>query len=79
MRTILPPTGNYVISTFKYTSMASVVSLGELLLSVQTIYSRNFEVIPLLIVASIWYLVLTTILSYGQSHVERYFGRGYGT
>jgi polar amino acid transport system permease protein len=78
MRTIIPAAGNYTISMLKYTSLASVVALNELLLTVQTIYSRNFLVIPLLAVASIWYLALTSILSVGQHFLERYFGRGYG-
>ena len=42
----------------------------------QLIYAVNYEPIPLLIVASIWYLVVTTILSIGQYYVERHFGRG---
>jgi polar amino acid transport system permease protein len=50
--------------------------MTELLYSVQTIYSVNFQVIPLLIVASIWYLILTTVFSIGQMFLERHFGRG---
>jgi polar amino acid transport system permease protein len=43
---------------------------------VQSIYSRNFQTIPLLIVAAIWYLALTSMLSVGQSYLERYYERG---
>lgn len=76
MRSIIPATGNQTIGMLKYTSLASVVSLQELLNSAETIYTRTFQTIPLLIVASLWYLVLTTVLSYGQFYLERYFARG---
>ena len=76
MRVIIPPTGNQTIGMLKGTSLVSVISLPELLYSVQLIYARNFETIPLLVVASIWYLIVTTILSIGQHYVERHFGRG---
>lgn len=76
MRAIIPASGNQVIGMLKWTSLASTVALGELLLAAQTIYQRNFQVIPLLIVASIWYLVMTTILTFGQRHLERYYNRG---
>ena len=76
MRTIIPPTGNEVIGMLKYTSLASVISVVELLQATQQIYQINFLVMPLLMVASIWYVVMTTILSIGQYRLERYFGRG---
>jgi polar amino acid transport system permease protein len=76
MRVIIPPTGNETISMLKNTALVSVIASTDLLYSVQLIYSQNFKQIPLLIVASIWYLILTTILSIGQFYVERRFGRG---
>jgi polar amino acid transport system permease protein len=76
MRMIIPPTGNQTIGMLKYTSLASVVSVAELLQSAQAIYNRTFETIPLLIVASLWYLFLTTVLSIGQHYVERHYARG---
>jgi polar amino acid transport system permease protein len=76
MRVIIPPTGNETISMLKTTSLVSVIAYTELLYSVQLIYSVNFKTIPLLIVAAIWYLFFTTILSIGQFYVERYFARG---
>jgi len=75
LRVIIPPTGNEVIGMLKYTSLASVISVTETLTAAQLIYTRNFETIPLLIVASIWYLVLTTVLTGGQRLVERWAGR----
>jgi polar amino acid transport system permease protein len=76
MRVIIPPTGNETISMLKYTSLASVIALNELLYSGQLIYDVNYKVIPLLIVVSIWYLVCTTVLSIGQYFLERHYGRG---
>lgn len=70
-RIIIPPTGNEVITTLKNTSLVSVISLPELLYSTQLIYSKNFQVIPLLIVASLWYLIVTTVLTIAQHHLER--------
>ncbi|MGX8012437.1 ABC transporter permease subunit [Mesorhizobium sp. ORM8.1] len=75
MRVIIPPTGNQLIGMLKTTSLVSVIALQELLYSAQLIYSANFQTIPLLIVASIWYLVLTTVLSIGQYFLERHFGK----
>jgi polar amino acid transport system permease protein len=76
MRVIVPPTGNETISMLKTSSLVSVIAYTELLYSVQLIYAVNYRQIPLLIVASIWYLIVTTVLSIGQYYVERYFGRG---
>jgi polar amino acid transport system permease protein len=76
MRVIVPPTGNETISMLKTTSLVSVIAYTELLYSVQLIYAQNYKQIPLLIVASIWYLIVTTVLSIGQYYVERYFARG---
>lgn len=76
MRVIIPPTGNETISMLKTTSLVSVISLGDLLYSAQIISARTFEVIPLLLVASIWYLVITTILTVVQTRIERRYSRG---
>jgi polar amino acid transport system permease protein len=76
MRVIIPPTGNMAIALLKDSSLVSVISMTELLYSVQLIYANTFQVIPLLIVASIWYLVLTSVFSIGQVFLERRFGRG---
>jgi polar amino acid transport system permease protein len=76
MRVIIPPTGNETISMLKTTSLVSVIATTELLYSVQLIYAVNYRTIPLLLVASLWYLVVTTVLSFGQYHLERHFGRG---
>jgi polar amino acid transport system permease protein len=76
MRFIVPPTGNEVISMVKATSLVSVIALSDLLYSVESVYNRTFQTIPLLLVASIWYLVLTSVLYAGQSYLEHHYGRG---
>ena len=77
MRVIVPPTGNETISMLKTTSLVVVIAYFELTVAVQTIYSRTFQTIPLLIVAALWYLALTSVLSVGQVFIERRFGRGF--
>jgi polar amino acid transport system permease protein len=68
MRVIIPPTGNETISMLKTTSLVSVIAVTDLLYSVELIYARTYQTIPLLIVAS--------VLSFGQYYVERYYARG---
>ncbi len=77
MRGAIPPAGNQVISMLKGTSLVSVLAISDLLYAVQSIYSLNYEVIPLLLVACIWYLVMTTVLSAVQSRLEERYGRGF--
>ncbi|MEV6232334.1 amino acid ABC transporter permease [Saccharopolyspora shandongensis] len=76
MRAIIPPAGNMLIGTLKGTSIVSVIAVHDLLYSVQLIYNRNYLVIPLLLVATVWYLVITSILTAGQYYVERHYARG---
>jgi polar amino acid transport system permease protein len=77
MRVIIPPTGNETISMLKNSSLASAITFVELLYASQEIYSTNFKTIPLLIVASIWYLAMTSVAYVGQYFIERRFGRGF--
>ncbi|GGN32768.1 hypothetical protein GCM10012285_03200 [Streptomyces kronopolitis] len=76
MRFIVPPTGSQVINMLKATSLVSVIALADLLYTAQSIYNRTFETIPLLIVACLWYLVMTSVLYIGQSFIERHYARG---
>lgn len=76
MRVIVPPTGNQIIDMLKLTSLVSVIAVPELLYSSQLIYTKNLEVIPLLLVATIWYIIMSIVLSIGQYYVERHFARG---
>ena len=77
MRVILPPTGNETISMLKNSSLASAIAFAELLYAAQGIYSQNFETIPLLITASIWYLIMTSVAYVGQYFLERKVGQGF--
>jgi polar amino acid transport system permease protein len=77
MRIIIPPTGNETITMLKTTSLVAVIAANDLLTRAQTIYSSNFAVFELLIVASFWYLVLTTVASVFQYFLERRFARGF--
>lgn len=76
MRTIIPAAGSLLIGILKSTAMVSTIAVTDLLYSVQIIYNRNFEVMPLLFVACLWYLIVTSILSIGQYYLERHFARG---
>jgi polar amino acid transport system permease protein len=76
MRVIIPPTGNETISMLKTTSLVSVISLQELLGAAEIIYAHNFQTVQLLIVVSIWYLLVTSVLSVGQYFLERRYSRG---
>lgn len=76
---VIPPMGNEFIGMLKYSALASVIAVEELLGSVERIYSTNLRTLELLVVASIWYLACTTALTIGQHYLERYVGRSRGT
>ena len=76
MPAIVPASGNLLIGMLKATSIVSVIAVQDLLYSSQLIYNQNFLIIPLLLVATLWYVILTTLLSIGQFFVERYYARG---
>ena len=77
MRVIIPPTGNETISMLKTTSLVIVISLNDLLGAASDIYNANPGLqIPLLVVASLWYLIMTSVLYVAQYFLERRYGRG---
>ncbi|WP_241827080.1 amino acid ABC transporter permease [Streptomyces graminilatus] len=76
MRAILPTAGNEIVGLLKGTSVVYVMAIGELFYQVQVVYGRNGRVIPLLLVATAWYVVLTSLLTVVQYYVERHFARG---
>ncbi len=79
MRVIIPTFGNETIAMLKTTSLLAAISGGiELFGRLQNIYAQTFQIIQLLVVACIWYLVVTSILTVGQAYLEGYFGRGFG-
>ena len=75
MRFIVPPTTNQVIGMLKGTALVSTVAVSDLLYQVTRIYDRTFQVVPLLMVACIWYFVLISILDVAQRYIERRFQR----
>ncbi|MFD7493763.1 amino acid ABC transporter permease [Streptomyces sp. NPDC059832] len=76
MRVIIPPLGNETINMLKMTALVSVISAHDLMSNIQDVYAQNYQVIPMLVVASIWYLILVTALGLPQSWLERRYGRG---
>ncbi|MEU4564164.1 amino acid ABC transporter permease [Actinoplanes sp. NPDC023936] len=76
MRAILPNAANLLVNLLKSTSIVYVLAIGELFYQVQVIYGRNGRVVPLLMVATVWYVILTATLSILQYYTERYFARG---
>jgi len=76
MRSIVPNATNEVIGLVKGASVVFVIAIPELFYAVQVIYNRNSRVIPLLLVAVVWYTLITTILSVAQYYIERYYARG---
>ena len=75
MRVIIPPAGNQFLSLLKATSLVSVIAGGDLLTAAQNISSANLHTIELMLVATFWYLALTSISSLGQFYVERRLAR----
>ncbi|WP_209911556.1 amino acid ABC transporter permease [Paeniglutamicibacter psychrophenolicus] len=77
MRIIVPPTGNETIGMLKTTSLVLAVPFTlDLTFATNGIANRNYLPIPLLIVAALWYLLITSLLMVGQYYVERHFGKG---
>ena len=79
MRIIMPPMGNEFLTMLKETALVSVISGRDLMTATQQIYSQTYQVIPLLVVASIWYLLMTSMLTIPQRWLERRFGRARAT
>ncbi|MFF8816795.1 MULTISPECIES: amino acid ABC transporter permease [Leucobacter] len=77
MRVIIPPTGNELISMLKTTSLVTAVPYNyDLYTRARDISSATLNPIPLLLVASVWYLLFTSIMMFGQSRLEKHFSKG---
>ncbi|HBH65769.1 MAG TPA: amino acid ABC transporter permease [Erwinia persicina] len=76
LRSIIPTGFNEIISLAKGTAMVYVLAMPELFYTIQMVYNRTQQVIPLLMVAAVWYLLITTVLSVLQYYVERWLARG---
>jgi polar amino acid transport system permease protein len=75
LRVIAPPTGNELITMLKTTALVSTVAVSDLMYTVQQIAAANFQVIPLLVAASLWYLAMVSVLMLGQAQLERRLNR----
>lgn len=73
MRLIIPPLSNELISMLKNTSLVSIIAVGDLLYTAQKIYARTYETIPLLVVATLWYLAIVSLLNIAQHFLEKRF------
>ncbi|WP_327029079.1 amino acid ABC transporter permease [Micromonospora sp. NBC_01740] len=79
MRVIVPPTGNETIAMLKDTSLVAFVPVSmELFFQLRAVSSRTYQVVPMLVAATIWYLLLTSVLLVGQYYLERHFSKGVG-
>lgn len=79
MRVIVPPTGNETIAMLKDTSLVAFVPVStELFFQLRAVGSRTFQVFPMLVAATVWYLLLTSVLLVGQYYLERNFSKGVG-
>jgi polar amino acid transport system permease protein len=76
VRVMIPPSGNQFVTILKETTLVSVIGGGDLLNIVQTIYGNNFRTVELLIVATLWFLIVTSIAQVLQNALERRVGRG---
>ncbi|MFJ8748192.1 amino acid ABC transporter permease [Streptomyces sp. NPDC102441] len=76
LRVIIPPTGNEFINMLKTSSLVYAVTYNELLRSTSQIGSTSYAVMEMLFVASIWYIVMTSVFSVGQYYLERRYARG---
>ena len=76
MRVIIPPTGNETISMLKTTSLVTVIAVSDLFTVTGQIASSNLQQVPMLVLASLWYLIFTSVLSVGQYYIEKRYSRG---
>ncbi len=79
MRVIVPPTGNEAIAMVKDTSLLVAIPItSELFYQAQQIGNVRFKIMPAYVAATLWYLIICSILMVGQYYLERHFGRGFG-
>jgi polar amino acid transport system permease protein len=78
MRVIVPTFGNETIGMLKTTSLIAAIGGIELFGRMQNIWAQSFQIMPLIVVACLWYLFLTTVLTIGQHYIEAYYGKGFG-
>ncbi len=75
MRIIIPPLGNAFNGLMKTSSLASVISMEELLRRTELLVQLQFKVLEIFIVSALYYLALTTIWGVIQGRLEAYASR----
>jgi polar amino acid transport system permease protein len=70
LRTIVPAMSNEAIIIVKNTSLASVITVGELTLRSEQVVSTNFEYVPVFLAAGVLYLIATSVIVVFQSWLE---------
>jgi len=78
LRVIIPPLGNSVNGLLKTTSIASVISMEEVLRRGQILMQQKFQVLEIFMVVAIIYLAMTTCWDFVQRRIEAYYGKAYG-
>jgi polar amino acid transport system permease protein len=78
LRVIIPPLGNSVNGLLKTTSIASVISMEEVLRRGQILMQQKFQVLEIFMVVAILYLTMTTCWDFVQRRIEAYYGKAYG-
>jgi len=76
LRVMVPPLANQFVTLLKSTALVSVIGVTDLLTEAQNISANNLRTIELLLVATVWFLVVTSLASVGQRYLERRLGRG---
>jgi polar amino acid transport system permease protein len=79
LRIIIPPLGNAFNGLMKKSSLASVISMEELLRRTELLIQVQFKVLEIFIVAALYYLVLTTLWGFVQQRLEAHFSRSVTT
>jgi len=77
-RTIIPPLGNQFNGMLKTTSLASVISMEELMRNAQMLAQIEFRVLEAYTVAAVWYLILVSIWSMIQVRIEAHYAKPFG-
>jgi polar amino acid transport system permease protein len=75
LRIIIPPLGNAFNGLMKTSSLASVISMEELLRRTELLIQVQFKVLEIFTVAALYYLVLTTLWGFVQQRLEKHFSR----
>ncbi|WEV49798.1 amino acid ABC transporter permease [Acinetobacter sp. ESL0695] len=75
IRGILPALVNECISLSKGTAIVYILAMPELFYTVQMVYNRNQQIIPLLMVAAVWYTIITSVFSVVQYFIESKLSR----